>query len=400
MSPGGIIVSTDYRFRIDKRCKLIPVTKGPRHHFFGYYDKCPWSANERYLLCLEVGFMDRPPTPHDRATICLIDLKENFEIRRLAYTFAWNWQQGCMLRWLPGKEDRVLMFNDRREGRFVSVFIDLKNEECWMLPTPIYAVSPDGKHALSLNFARLNDTRPGYGYCGLKDPWYDKAAPEEDGIYLVNLRDGSSELIISLGQIARLDPKESFKGAKHWFNHLLFNTKGNRFIFLHRWKRPGETFRTRMFTSGLGGEEICCLIDSGLVSHFDWRDENHILVWALVPGKGTGFFIVEDFTGSAIQVGKGLLVRDGHCSFSPDRRWILTDTYPDAEGYRSLLLFDTRTEQLIHIGKFYSPPELKGEIRCDLHPRWSRDGREVCIDSAHEGTRQMYIVDISRLVAP
>jgi putative transposase len=42
--------------------------------------------------------------------------------------------------------------------------------------------------------------------------------------------------------------------------------------------------------------------------------------------------------------------------------------------------------------------QLEEENRCDLHPRWSPDGRQVCIDSAHEGERQMYIVDVSELV--
>ena len=27
-----------------------PVTAGPHHHFFGYYDKCPWDATGGLLL--------------------------------------------------------------------------------------------------------------------------------------------------------------------------------------------------------------------------------------------------------------------------------------------------------------------------------------------------------------
>ena len=31
------------------------VTKGPKHHFFGYYDKTPWDKTGRYLLeCTEL----------------------------------------------------------------------------------------------------------------------------------------------------------------------------------------------------------------------------------------------------------------------------------------------------------------------------------------------------------
>ena len=37
-------------------------------------------------------------------------------------------------------------------------------------------------------------------------------------------------------------------------------------------------------------------------------------------------------------------------------------------------------------------------LHCDLHPRWSRDGRWVLFDSIHEGTRQLYAVDVNNLI--
>ena len=49
------------------------VTRGPRYHFFGYYDKHPWNASGRYMLGLETTFMDRPPTAEDGAIVGLID---------------------------------------------------------------------------------------------------------------------------------------------------------------------------------------------------------------------------------------------------------------------------------------------------------------------------------------
>lgn len=85
---------------------------------------------------------------------------------------------------------------------------------------------------------------------------------------------------------------------------------------------------------------------------------------------------------------------DGHCSFSPDGRWLLTDTYPDSHRMSKLMLYRLADGKLIEVGRFYSPPEFSGDASCDLHPRWSRDGTKICIDSAHEGHRQMYIVDV------
>jgi hypothetical protein len=78
---------------------------------------------------------------------------------------------------------------------------------------------------------------------------------------------------------------------------------------------------------------------------------------------------------------------------------VLTDTYPDKDGFRTLLLFDPATETRTDIGRFHGPFPPDGEIRCDLHPRWNRDGTQVCIDSIHEdGKRQVYRFDVSAFV--
>ena len=69
------------------------------------------------------------------------------------------------------------------------------------------------------------------------------------------------------------------------------------------------------------------------------------------------------------------------------------DTPPDANRRCRLLVYDEDTERALELGRFHSPPRYAGPVRCDLHPRWSRDGRQVCIDSVHEGSRQMYVID-------
>ena len=46
------------------------------------------------------------------------------------------------------------------------------------------------------------------------------------------------------------------------------------------------------------------------------------------------------------------------------------------------------------IGDFFVPEAYRVTYcRCDLHPRWRRDGRALAFNSVHEGSRQIYLVD-------
>jgi len=373
------------------------VTSGPWHHSFGYYDKTPWDATGRHVLAVELEFMDRPNTPDDVGVVGMVDLWKENRFLRLAETRAWNWQQGTMLQWLGTAADRLIIHNDREGDGYVSRVRDVHTGKTRTLPRPVYAVSRDGTQAVTLNFSRVHRTRPGYGYVGIPDEWADDAAPEGDGIYWMDLETGENRLIISLAQIASFQRDETMDEGHHWFNHLLFSPDGSRFIFLHRWQ-VGRGRRTRMFTANPDGSDICCVADHEMVSHFDWRDPQHILAWARQHGRGDYYYLFTDRSREMEIVGEVILDRDGHCSYSPDGRWIMTDTYPDREHYRTLILYRPDDNRRIDIGRFYSDPKITGEYRCDLHPRWNRDGTQVCIDSIHEGTRQLYVVDVSEIV--
>jgi len=375
------------------------VTTGPRHHFFGYYDKPPWDATGRRLLALEVPFMDRAPTPNESALIGMVDLDEGPEFHALAETRAWNWQQGTMLQWVPSAADRLIVSNDRIGDQLVSVVRDVQTGDSRTLPRPIYALTRDGSRALSVNLARLNRTRPGYGYGGAPDPWAEEPHPDGDGIYLMDLATGEHRLIVSLAQIAGFRPDATMEGVHHWFNHLLPSPDDRRFIFLHRWRRAGGGRWTRMFTANLDGSDLWCAPTQEMVSHFDWCGPDRILAWAHRDDTGDHYYLFGDRSDEFEIVGEGVLTEDGHCSYSPDGRWVLTDAYPDHERMRTLILYRPSDGRRVDVGRFFSPKVLDGPIRCDLHPRWSRDGRQVCIDSAHEDSRQMYVLDVAPIVA-
>ena len=51
------------------------LTSGPKHHFFGYYDICPWNGSATHLLSIESDFQDHLPQPEEAGVIGLVDAK-------------------------------------------------------------------------------------------------------------------------------------------------------------------------------------------------------------------------------------------------------------------------------------------------------------------------------------
>lgn len=381
------------------------ITAGPGFHWFAYYDKLQFSPDGRFVLGMEVDFEGRSPRVEDEIRLGLIDLEADNAWREIGRTTAWCWQQGCMLQWRPGSGSEVLWNERDGQGGLRCRILDIATGESRTVPHPIYAVSPDGTWAVTADFFRTGWLRPGYGYPG-EDRNRENLAPTDSGIWRVDLETGESTLLFSVADVADL-PNPNFDTAEyfHYFNHLLVSTDGSRFIFLHRWKTcdPDGTMKTRAMTASADGTDLRVLNDSGYFSHFIWRDPEHVLAFGKVkPDDPKPFFLLHDDTGDAPPrpVGAGVMgPGDGHCTYLPDRNWILNDTYPrNDDRKRGLYLYHVPTDRRVDLGWFDSPIEYEGEWRVDLHPRHSPDGRRITIDSVHEGSgRQIYLMDISEI---
>ena len=381
------------------RFEARAVTTGPKHHFFGYYGICPWDATGQFLLCLESDFHERPPGAEDRATVGLVELATG-KFEPLAETRAWNLQQGCMLHWLPTAPDRLVTYNDRQGDRHVAVVLDVQTGRKRVLPRPISGLTRDGRRAVSLNYARLKSLRPVVGYAGLPDVFADQNHPEDDGIFLMDTESGEAEVLVSYEEArVLLEDYPDAQTHKLWFNHTVINRDDTRVAFVIRWNEPGiEIKHTVLATASLNGGELRILTDLG-ASHFDWQTAKTLIGWVTMK-EGDNWYRIDESSGEYELLRPDLLTRNGHNSFTKDGTWMLTDTGPDENSLQSLMLWNMEEERLVHLGQFPSPPRFRGEIRCDMHPRWSRDERQVCFDSVHGGTRQVYVMDVSAVVAP
>lgn len=367
---------------------------GKEHLFASYYGINSFSKSEKYATVLETDVKYRIPTENDKATLGLVKL-DTKEFIPLTETSAWNFQQGCMAHWLATSPDSLIIYNDLREGKFVSVVLNVfTREEKKVIPYPVSAVSPNGKEAVSINFGRIRITRPDYGYGGGgQDGKTDQQFPEDDGIFLVNLETGETRLIVSIAQVKDLVP-EVPEGGLEYFNHTLFSRDGSKIFWLAR-ATPNRN--TTSFTVNRDGSDLRrCFPDGWEGSHFDWLDGNKLMVTAKYDAKQYAHVLFTIGQKNYKRLGRGLLDFDAHGTFSPDGKWMATDTYPsDGMLEQKIFLMDMKSEAVLSLGRFYEPEEYHGGWRCDLHCRWSPSGHLIGFNSTQNGSRQVYIMKLN-----
>ncbi len=388
---GPFVVISKLKRNIFVDCKM--AGKVGTEHMFGYYDKSPWNADVSKMCLLRIPFSDKTAKSGDIATIELTDSEGNY-IRDIADVRVWNSQMGCRLQWLGPDFVNRIIYNDCRENRLVSVCRDLRTNTEEFFDIPVYDVSRNGKYALSLDFKRLEVFRAGYGYnLGQSIDEY-KVISDVAGICKLNLETGSVELVISLKTLIERENYEPERMSSVRVNHIMINPDSTRFIFLFRF-RVGQQETTRLYTSDPNGENLFLFSTNNLVSHASWLNDTKFVVWADISPKGQHYYILEDFQTMPVDIiGESVLNEDGHPTFSPDGQYMLTDTYNNRARQRSLLIYDCKSGDVRVLGRFYSPFKYSRDLRCDLHPRWSPDGKMICFDSAFHSGRQVYTVKV------
>lgn len=376
--------------------KRITPENTNEHYFFGYYDVPALSPDGRYHLTNCVEQMDHLPLADEINNIKLIDL-EDHSMRSLASTRSWNFQQGSMLQWYKPDLGREIIYNDYRDKQYVSVILDIETGTEKIYSKPIASVTKDGRYGLSINFNRVFDFRPGYGYINTLDPYFEIHAPEDDGVFLIDLETGESKLLFSYASLNELFPlPEGITNNKLVINHITFNPSGSRFVFLLRYfNKPGQVWKTAIGSSDLEGN-VYVWRNYGMASHYFWKDDSTLLIYSDAGGT-PGLYEIDDLSDASRSISPRFITQDIHCSTSPDGRFIIGDAYPKASGFRDIFLIDTHSGEESIIGSFYSPTPKIGDIRTDLHIRWSPSGEFISFDSIHEGYRGIYTMDLRSL---
>lgn len=434
--------------------KLICLTKGPKHHFFGFHDLKAWNKNDNKILSLEVDVINRPPLPGELAGVGYVN--EEFNFIKLGTTNAYNFPQGSRMQWI-GDSDNFVCNNQVGNEWGAQIYDAESNILLDNLPKSIHCLSKNCSTAFTINYSRL--FRLGvYGYIGIEDKFKNEIIPDSDGIYIQDIQSKESKLLVSIAEVARFNSTLfPHKGFHHYLTHLSLNPECSRLAFLHRYRLEDGGEMTRLMTISTSGNDLRCLA-FGFLSHFDWKNDYELIIYGrcgnavdsmrnsklfsnkyigkcvrfskksirhlfgnFLNGMNTSFWQVNDSLDTNIMpFALNKLTTDGHPMFNPiNRDSLIIDTYPNESGQRDLILYKWRENIRIDLGKFsmindtpdtklwkeytngVDPKILKmftipsysytrSGLHCDLHPRWDAVGKKVSFDSIHEGTRQLY----------
>jgi len=394
----------------DAELRVTQLTRGPRHHFFGYIGHVrtvPWNASGRHVLALRTGFQDRLPRPDEAADVVLLDAEDGYSIRKLDETRAWNFQQGTMFYWNPASPETQFFFNDRDRGTgkvfcaLYDVALGRRLREYRFEDAPVGngGVSPAGGAFAAINYGRLARLRPVTGYPGAFDWTGEALHPPDDGVFRVDVATGEKRLLVSFARLREVLKPDlpSVDEAALFINHTLWSPGGERLFFFVRggWETPVLPPERRVNASFVVRPDGTGLLRMRrhIGGHPEWKSD------VLMIGRSGKDQILYDVERQEIAgtIGTPELFPDpeGDIALSPDGRWFVNGHRSGGGNrYAFLRLADGRAARspVFEIGSWTSGP-----LRIDPAPAWNRKGDRILLPALapdEARTRQLFLVEL------
>lgn len=433
--------------KIDKYLKKVFETPSDEYsEWFGYYNYDTLTTDHSKLLCNRIKEDGVKPHANLYVEVGYYDIQMG-EWHHVGKSDSWNWQQGCMAQWLNDKE---IIYNSSENNHHVAIIHNIETKENRKINWAIYGITPDGKKSIALDMERAHWCRA-YHYESVIDESKDGLIYENDGIFEIDLEANTRKRIISIQDIIALDYRPYFVKAKHWLEHIMINQEGTKFCVLHRFSSITNvySYKTRLIIVDINTLKMQCVPgwEKTQWSHFGWNHDCFTIyayptrdkvndkdfkpsdIIETIPPqlKKDKVFSLKSFAKSIArkvltkrlyQILKGGItcyeyyrpingiyklqdkfkadpfLIDGHPSFTLDARYMFTDTYPNNRHYQSLYVYDIISKKYLLLGTFYAFYN-NTPSSCDLHPKLSRDGNFLVVDSAYDDRHHMMVFRIN-----
>lgn len=411
--------------------------------WFGYYNYDTLNERRNKILCGRASFDGIRPRKDLSIELGFYDVNSR-EWHRIGETDSWNWQQGAMLQWLPGCEEKCI-YNVSKKGRLISRIYDCATNESQDIDWPIYGITPDGKHSIAIDLERSFWCRA-YHYASVENYTKDGRVYEDDGIFDIDIENNVKKKIVRIQDVINTDKRDAFDRCKHWLEHIMINPSGTKFCFLHRFSPVDNVYqyKTRLLIANIDGSNLKIVPgwEKYQWSHFGWKGDDAFVIYTVKKPKwsisnsyrqlfltrplpfksllkkviiSTATRFPYNYEKRILNVGRlyqcyqlnddneakmcgviesSLFDIDGHPSFTSDGRYMITDSYPDRRGYQRLIVYDMLTQRGIVIAKFNA--YYKGNpASCDLHPKLCSDNEYLAVDTAFDERHHLILYKLN-----
>ncbi len=371
-----------------KSFKFSQVSKVPGHHFFGHNLTSPFNKSGKWILALETQIEPKKlPAPGEEAMVGILET-DSGRFYPISPTTAWNYQSGSNLIWNPAYPEVEFFFNTIEKGKLIGMRANVTTGTADVLGQPISDVSSNGKQILTLSYGRLSRLHPSEGYAGLVDPYAKEAHPENDGVFISEVDKKNSRLILSFAKIydALRNADPNVMAEQIFIEEVKFNPAGSRFLFLVKaWDNSSGVMRskTALLTAFTTGTDVRVVVPWGKsVINADWKDNKTIIACFKYRPGIFNYVMFTDGKDDFSIIGDEKIMAEGNLAISPNGEWIVTERSQRDYKERSLFLFNIKSGDFRKLGSFNMPDDsyMRGDLKCDLNPRWSEDGNMISID--------------------
>ncbi len=406
---------------------LVPVwclTPNEGCYTHRFFDTVPISPSGKYLAVLNMPYENKEAQFGDEADVVLINLL-NGEEKTIAKTKGWQHQMGANINW--GENDEVLIYNDvdMHSKKVFAVKINPFTGEKTNLSHDIYHVSPNGKYGVCSNLAAMGKTQYGYGATVPESviPLND-VFTENDGIWVTNISDGTSKLILSLKEIFEKTHSElelsHLKDGICYVFHTKWSPNSEKIMFSTRWApmthkdkfdlnaSPDKPLLYCVYTCNADGSELEIAVDES-----QWCKEGHHTTWYPDSSFLTMNLNLElkglklckaSLTGRHVEKLIDSVPGSGHPSFHKSKNIMISDAYANEDiAYGDgtvpirVIDFDNNIEKPvpIRINVAHEGSKISAKYRVDPHVVWDKTGK-YCVFNGHtNGCRRVFIADMS-----
>lgn len=355
-----------------------------RSFFFGYHDKKPFNFNDKKIIVHSYkNTKVLKKQSKKKVSINLLNLQNN-KLTYIDDTKAWSWQIGACIQWYPNKN--ILYYNKNLKNKFITVQFDLERKIKKILNFSIYNISPDGQKFVIADFLNIGKYRKGYGFFSK----FHKKNTHKDKLQIYCVKTKQKKTLYTFQK----EKKKSVIGS--YINHLTFSPDNTKIAYF-RTILQNNNQRQIFFYYYCFNKKKNFIIDiskTNLISHYCWKNKDEIMFTMQLNKKKYSYKIF-NINSKKMKSLSSDLNKDGHPMFNPKfKDLFVSDTYPNLFGFQKLFIYSILKKKIIWKKYIYSPYKYRGIVRCDLHPRWSNDGKKILIDYVNSSNRNIGIFEI------